>query len=48
MQRQDYTFADLLALGDDTKQMRLDDTPSEEGKFLKRYVSHYRKVQDYD
>lgn len=48
MQRQDYTFADLLAQNDDTKQMRLDDTPSEEGKFLKRYVTHYRRVQECD
>lgn len=48
MQRQDYTFADLLAQNDDTKQMRLDEQPSEEGKFLKRYVTHYRRVQECD
>ncbi|MBQ8374015.1 MAG: restriction endonuclease subunit M [Clostridia bacterium] len=48
MQRQDYTFADLLARSDDTKQMRLDEQPSEEGKFLKRYVTHYRRVQECD
>lgn len=50
MQRQDYTFADLLAQGDDGKSEKqlslLQEQPSEEGKFLKRYVTHYRRVQE--
>ena len=46
MQRSDYTFAELLAQNDDTKQMRIDDTPSDEGTFLKKYVTHYRRVQE--
>ncbi len=46
MQRSDYTFAELLAQNDDKKQMRIDDTPSDEGKFLKKYVTHYRRVQE--
>ena len=48
MQRSDYTFAELLAQNDDKKQMRIDDTPSDEGTFLKKYVTHYRKVQESD
>lgn len=46
MQRSDYTFAELLVPSDDTKQMRIDDTPSDEGTFLKKYVTHYRRVQE--
>ena len=46
MQRSDYTFAELLAQNDDKKQMRIDDTPSDEGTFLKKYVTHYRRVQE--
>ena len=46
MQRSDYTFAELLARSDDKKQMRIDDTPSDEGTFLKKYVTHYRRVQE--
>ena len=46
MQRSDYTFAELLAQSDDKKQMRIDDTPSDEGTFLKKYVTHYRRVQE--
>ena len=46
MQRSDYTFAELLAQNDDKKQMRLDDAPSDEGTFLKKYVTHYRRVQE--
>ena len=50
MQRCDYTFAELLA-GDEapkSKQQSLFDTaPSDEGKFLQRYISHYRRVQEH-
>lgn len=46
MQRSDYTFAELLAQNDDKQQMRIDDTPSDEGTFLKKYVTHYRRVQE--
>ena len=46
MQRSDYTFAELLARSDDKKQMCIDDTPSDEGTFLKKYVTHYRRVQE--
>lgn len=46
MQRSDYTFAELLAQSDDKKQMRMDDTPNEEGTFLKKYITHYRRVQE--
>ena len=50
LQRCDYTFADLLAQDDKkqkTKQESMFDAqPSDEGKFLKRYISHYRKVQE--
>ena len=46
MQRSDYTFAELLAQNDDKKQMRIDDAPSDEGTFLKKYVTHYRRVQE--
>ena len=50
MQRCDYTFAELLAQ-DDAKQKSkqrtmFDAEPNEEGKFLKRYISHYRRVQE--
>ena len=49
MQRCDYTFAELLA-GDEapkSKQQSLfDAAPSDEGKFLQRYISHYRRVQE--
>ena len=50
MQRCDYTFAELLA-GDEapkSKQQSLfDAAPSDEGKFLQRYISHYRRVQEH-
>ncbi|MGN1053515.1 MAG: restriction endonuclease subunit M [Candidatus Scatosoma sp.] len=50
MQRCDYTFAELLA-EDDKKQKNkqksvFDAEPSGEGKFLKRYISYYRRVQE--
>lgn len=51
MQRQDYTFARLLEINNDEKQAKnqqsiFDEGPSEEGEFLKRYVTHYRRVQE--
>jgi hypothetical protein len=55
MQRKDYTFDELLN-GDDnakkkkTKKEQLtffdEPQPDEEGKFLKQYISDYRRVQD--
>ncbi len=48
MQRQDYTFAHLLELNSTPQcqqQSVLDGQPSAEGKFLCRYVTHYRMVQ---
>lgn len=55
MQRKDYTFDELLN-GDDQagkrkgkkKQLSLleEPAPDEEGKFLKQYISDYRRVQD--
>lgn len=55
MQRKDYTFDELLngqALSPKKKkgkeQLTLFDEPqsNEDGKFLKQYISHYRRVQD--
>ena len=50
IQRCDYTFAELLALDDGkpkTKQQSMfESQPSDEGKFLKRYISHYRRVRE--
>lgn len=55
MQRKDYTFDELLNRDDKSakkskslKQIDMFDEsqPSEEGKFLKQYISHYRRVQD--
>lgn len=48
LQRSDYTFAELLAQNEksEQKQQSLFDTTSDEGVFLKKYVSHYRRVQE--
>jgi len=55
MQRKDYTFDELLNGDDNAKkkkakkeQLTLFDEPQpdEEGKFLKQYISDYRRVQD--
>ncbi len=49
MQRQDYTFAHLLELSTDEqgeKQMSIFDQASDEARFLHRYITHYRRVQD--
>lgn len=55
MQRKDYTFDELLN-GDDAskkrrqkkEQLTLFDEPQPdgEGKFLKQYISHYRRIQE--
>lgn len=51
LQRKDYTFDELLREQDDKlsdEQMSLfaDEKTSEEGTFLKQYISHYRRVQE--
>lgn len=50
MQRQDYTFAHLLEMNnEDTqtkKQQSMFDDKQDEGKLLRRYVTHYRRVQE--
>ena len=50
MQRQDYTFAHLLEMNNDEKQTKkqqsMFDEKQDEGKFLRRYVTHYRRVQE--
>ena len=54
MQRSDYTMADLLLYNDTSKKdgmgnlFALSDEQREEGGiFLRRYITHYKKVQDY-
>lgn len=55
MQRKDYTFDELLNGDDVAKKKRAkkeqltlfnEPQPDEEGKFLKQYISDYRRVQD--
>ena len=50
MQRQDYTFAHLLEMNNEEKQTKkqqsMFDAKQDEGKFLRRYVTHYRRVQE--
>lgn len=50
MQRQDYIFAHLLEMNnEDTqtkKQQSMFDDKQDEGKLLRRYVTHYRRVQE--
>lgn len=55
MQRKDYTFDELLSIDKTTvregrgkEQITLFEElqPEEEGKFLKQYISHYRRVQE--
>ncbi len=45
MQRSDYTFAELLKQNQAEVQQSID-TGKEEGTFLKKYISHYRSVQE--
>ena len=54
MQRSDYTMSDLLACNDTNKEdgmgslFALTEEEKEEGGiFLRRYITHYKKVQDY-
>lgn len=55
MQRKDYTFDELLNGDDSAKKKRVkkeqltllnEPQPDVEGKFLKQYISDYRRVQD--
>ena len=50
MQRQDYTFAHLLEMNNEEKQTKkqqsMFDEKEDEGKFLRRYVTPYRRVQE--
>ena len=49
LQRSDYTFAELLAKDESytkTQTSFLDNDTDSEGVFLKKYVSHYRRVQE--
>lgn len=45
LQRSDYTFAELLAQNDE-QQPSLISRANEEGTFLKKYITHYRRVQE--
>lgn len=48
MQRSDYTMADLLLYNETGSLFALTEEQQEEGGvFLRRYVSHYKKVQEY-
>lgn len=44
LQRSDYTFAELLEQGE--KQVQLSIQLGDEGTFLRKYVTHYRRVQE--
>lgn len=50
MQRSDYTFAELLEKSDDkkpkNKQQSFFDENNGEGIFLRKYISHYRRLQE--
>lgn len=52
MQRSDYTLSDILLMNDRTSPdgnlFAVDDSSRSEGTFLKRYTTHYKKVQHYD
>ena len=48
MQRSDYTLSDLLLYNDTGTLFALSDDQKEDGGvFLRRYVTHYKKVQEY-
>ncbi len=48
MQRSDYTMSDLLLYNDRNTLFALTEEQKEEGGvFLRRYITHYKKVQDY-
>lgn len=44
LQRKDYTFDELL--NSDKKQLTIKE--DDEGTFLRQYITHYRRVQDYE
>lgn len=45
LQRKDYTFDELLNK-DKVKQLTIKE--DDEGTFLRQYITHYRRVQDYE
>ena len=45
MQRSDYTMSSLL--GKESDLFPFTDEQQEGGIFLRRYITHYKKVQDY-
>ncbi len=48
MQRSDYTMSDLLLYNDSGNLFALtEDQKGEGGVFLRRYITHYKKVQDH-
>ena len=54
MQRSDYTMSDLLTYNDNSVEDGMgnlfaltEDEKEEGGIFLRRYITHYKKVQDY-
>lgn len=48
MQRSDYTMSDLLLYNEEGSLFALTEEEREEGgTFLRRYITHYKKVQDY-
>ena len=54
MQRSDYTLSDLLTYNDTTVENGMgnlfalsEEQKEEGGVFLRRYITHYKKVQDY-
>jgi hypothetical protein len=46
MQRKDYTFDELINGKKEQITLFDESQPNEEGKLLKQYISHYRRVQD--
>lgn len=46
LQRSDYTFAELLEQDDKQKQLTIQTRANDEGVFLKKCISHYRRVQE--
>lgn len=50
MQRSDYTMSDLLLYNDSSEDNLFaftEEQKEESGIFLKRYITHYKKVQEY-
>ena len=50
MQRSDYTMSDLLLYNDNSEGnlfALIEEQKEEGGIFLRRYITHYKKVQDY-